>query len=250
MTQAASLQANDVPHVRFVGVDGLLITFSETLTEPANRAALAFCAAVERAGWAWISETTTSLVSTFVKWDPAAVDEDQALSQVKVLLQDQDWYAAPLPKGRRLWRIPATFGTTLAPQLDEAAEAAGLSAQDAIQMVCARPLKVQTIGFAPGQPYLGVLAECWDIPRRTSLNKGVPAGALVAAIRQLTLYSQAAPTGWHHIAQTAAKLFCPDAQEPFLLRPGDEVLFTPVSPAELQNIAATGGRGAERGTLK
>lgn len=70
------------------------------------------------------------------------MDPAQIRAALSALLAERDWWQAPLPEGRRLWRVPAVFGTDLAPQLTEAA----------IASLCAAPLRVQTIGFAPGQP--------------------------------------------------------------------------------------------------
>ena len=41
--------ASDWPKIRTVGVDGMLVSFGDRLSEPANRAALAFRAALDRA---------------------------------------------------------------------------------------------------------------------------------------------------------------------------------------------------------
>ena len=57
----------DRPRIRSVGLSGLLVTFAEKMSEPANRAALAFRAAVEEQDWPEVRETSTSLVSTFVQ---------------------------------------------------------------------------------------------------------------------------------------------------------------------------------------
>jgi allophanate hydrolase subunit 1 len=104
---------------------------------------------------------------------------------------------------------------------------------------------VQTIGFAPGQPYLGLLPPEWDIPRQTNLTKAVPEGALVVAIRQLVLFSVSNPTGWRHVGQTALKLFRPDSDAPFFLRPGDQVQFVPVDPGVLERFQGDPDGGAE-----
>ena len=104
---------------------------------------------------------------------------------------------------------------------------------------------MQTIGFAPGMPNLGELPEAWNIPRQTALTAQVPAGGLCVAIRQLVLFPVATPTGWRHIGQTALRLFRPETEEPFILRPGDEVLFEPVSPEVLE--FCTPGHKAGRG---
>lgn len=234
----------DFPIIRTAGVDGLLISFAAALSEPANRAALAFRAALEAAGWAGVQETSSSLVSAFVRFDPLRLTHAALHRQVQALLDQRDWYAADLPGGRRFWRVPTVFGTDLAPQLAQAAQAAGLSEAEAVRSLSQARVRVQTIGFAPGQPYLGELPPAWDIPRQKELTPRVPEGALVVALRQLVLFSVTTPTGWQHVGQTAIRLFQPDMPEPFLLRPGDEVQFTPTDPETLSRMRSDPRGGA------
>ena len=237
------------PILRPLGVDGVLISFADQLREDANRAALALRAAIEGADVPGIMESATALASVYLRFDLRAADHASVMAQIDTLLQSRDWYRAPLPDGRRLWRVPAVFGTELAPQLTEAAELAGMSPEQAISSICAAPLRVQTIGFAPGQPYLGELPADWNIPRQSGLTPQVPEGALAVAIRQMVLFSVSTPTGWRHVGQTALRLFRPDQPDPFVLRPGDEVQFHPVSAEELRNIRARdplGGALSER----
>jgi KipI family sensor histidine kinase inhibitor len=216
------------PRIRNVGVDGILVSFGDRLSEGANRAALAFRAALDGAGIDGAEESSTSLASAYLRFDVLAREHEDVERELAALLGERDWYAAPLPEGRRLWRIPTVYGTELAPQLEEAAAAAGMSAAEAVRSISTTRVRVQTIGFAPGQPYLGELAAAWDIPRQTALTDRVPVGALTVAIRQLVLFSVSAPTGWRHIGQTAFRAFRPESETPFVLRPGDEVLFEPV----------------------
>jgi KipI family sensor histidine kinase inhibitor len=232
------------PVIRPAGLTGVLVSFGDTLSEPANRAALAFSAAVARAGIDGVEESAPSLVSVFVQFDPLHLDLEVLVARLTALLEDQDWYAAPMPEGRRFIRVPTVYGTDLAPQLAEAAAAAGLSVDAAIAQLSDARVRVQTIGFAPGQPYLGLLPEAWDIPRQTALTKAVPEGALVVAIRQLVLFSVANPTGWRHVGQTALRLFRPDSDTPFFLRPGDEVQFVQASPDVLTQHADDPDGGA------
>jgi KipI family sensor histidine kinase inhibitor len=233
------------PRIDTVGLDGLLVRFGDTLSEPANRAALALRAALERESWAGVEETSTSLVSTYLRFDPLAVDHADLVTQLQGLLATRDWRQADLPQGRRLLKIPTVYGTDLAPQLSEAAQLAGLDAQAAAQSLSQAQTRVVTIGFAPGQPYLGTLPECWDIPRQTALTPLVPVGALVVAIRQLVLFSVSTPTGWRHVGQTTAQLFRPTAQDPFLLRPGDEVIFPDIPRESYENMQAAGQDGIQ-----
>nr|WP_254892341.1 allophanate hydrolase subunit 1 [Roseovarius sp. A-2] len=237
------------PRIGRVGLDGLLVSFGETLSEPANRAALAFRAAVEQVTPEGVEESTTSLVSTFLRFDALRIEAADLRAELQTLLDSRDWYAADLPEGRSFWRIPTVYGTDLAPQLAEAAKAAGLTEQAAAQEIASTRVRVQTIGFAPGQPYLGELPEAWDIPRQTALTDRVPTGALAVAIRQLVLFSVTTPTGWRHIGQTAFRLFRPDAEAPFVLRPGDEVIFEATDRETYDRLRKDGPDGGARSEL-
>ncbi|GAB4390423.1 5-oxoprolinase subunit B family protein [Albidovulum sp.] len=236
------------PRLAPLGTDGILVSFADRLDDKANRAALSFRAAAEDAGLAGLAETATSLASAYLRFDPEVATPARAAAAVRALLDARDWYASPLPQGRQLWRIPCVFGTALAPQLAEAAAAAGLSPEAAIRSIAGTRLRVQTIGFAPGQPYLGELPPEWDIPRQTALTDRIPVGAVCVAIRQLVLFTVSTPTGWRHVGQTAFRTFRPGDAQPFVLRPGDEVEFTPI-PAEayaaLRDAGPDGGATCE-----
>ena len=226
----------DEPVLRPVGVDGLLVSFADTLTEPANRAALALAASLRAEGWGGVEEVSSTLVSTYIRFDPLHLAHDTLRGKLKALLGTRDWYTASLPDGRRAWTIPTVYGEDAGPQLDDAAAEAGMSPQAAVRSLSEAEVRVQTIGFAPGQPYLGPLGPEWDLPRLEGLTPKVPEGALVQAIRQFVLFAVSAPTGWRHVGQTAIRLFRPEAENPFVLRPGDMVRFAAVTPEEMANI--------------
>lgn len=231
MTDAPPLS---FPRVALSGVDGLVVSFADRFEDGANRAALALRAAIDAAGWPEVVETAPSLVSTLVRFDPLATRAEDLSDRLAGLLASRDWRDVPLPKGRRLIAIPACFDPGLAPQIDEAAGAAGLpDRQAAIDSICGADLRVLTIGFAPGQPYVGQLPALWDLPRQRSLTPRVPVGALGLAIRQMVLFAVETQTGWRHVGQTAIRLFQPGAPDPFVLRPGDALRFEPVAAGRL-----------------
>ncbi len=238
------------PLVRTVGFDGALVTFADRMSENANRAALAFRSEVDHLQWDEVTESSASLGSTFVRFDTQRISHQQMLERLQHLIGQKDWYNTPLPTGRKLWRVPTVYGTDLAPQLDDAATAAGLTPEEAIRRLGQSRVRVLTIGFAPGQPYLGPLGPEFNIPRLQSLTPMVPEGALVLAISQFVLFSGPTPTGWRHVGQTAFRCFRPEKSDTFPLRPGDELVFTPVSRDELEHIRAnntdsTGGATCE-----
>ena len=237
------------PQIRTAGLDGMLVSFADALSEPANRAAIAFRSAVEAARLEGIQETAASLASVYVRFDSASLPHGRLTAHLQEMLAAKDWYKVPLPPGRRFWRVPTVYGTEMAPQLGEAADLAGMSEGQAIASLSAARVRVLTIGFAPGQPYLGPLGEEWNIPRQTELTPKVPSGALTLAISQFVLFAASAPTGWRHVGQTGLQLFQPRSADPFALRPGDEMQFFPVAKAEFarlqDNDPACGGAIAE-----
>jgi len=242
-----------VPTIRSVGLNGLLVTFDNRATDAANRAAIAFRSAVDAQGWPEIAESSSTLVSAFFRVDLSEHGFEPLRARLAEVLATQDWGAAPLPAGRTLWTIPAVFGGTRAPQLAEAAEAAGLTVAQAEADLTSARLRVLTLGFAPGQPYLGTLGEAWNIPRQVGLSPNIPAGALVAAVRQMCLFTKDTPTGWRHVGQSAFACFRPQSDAPFPLSPGDEVRFTAVTEQELARIEAhnaDGSGGALREVLE
>ncbi len=238
---------NDIkfPLLRTVGFDGLLVTFAQTMSEPSNRAALAFRGAVEAQQIDGVLETSASLASAFIRFDPLSLSHRDIEELLRAMLVSRDWYAAPLPAGRRFWKVPTVYGSDLAPQLEDAALAAGLSPADAIDRLSQSRVRVLTIGFAPGQPYLGPLGPEFNIPRLKELTPMVPEGALVLAISQFVLFSGPTPTGWRHVGQTAFRCFRPDMEQSFALNPGDEMQFISVTREELEDIrtSCTDGSG-------
>ncbi|MFT6911673.1 MAG: inhibitor of KinA [Paracoccaceae bacterium] len=226
------------PRLLSMGLTGLLVSFSDTLSEPANRAAIAFRARLDRESWPGLEETSATLASVFMRFDPRHVSPAALSEQVNGLLAETDWYKAALPEGRKLWRIPTVYGGPQAPQLDEAAALAGVAPDVAIEQLSSARVRVLTLGYAPGQPYLGTLPENWNLPRQTALTPTVPPGALVVAVRQFVMFASQAPTGWRHVGQTGFRCFVPEADTPFTLRAGDEVIFPAVSPEDFANRAA------------
>lgn len=228
----------EFPRMRRMGEASLLVSFDDALSMRANAAVLAFRAAVEAEAWDAVEETATSLKSVYLRFDPDRLDHATLEDRVCALLEARDWHEAGLPEGRRLWRIPAVFGGDHGPQLEEAAEMAGVTADAAIEAIAATRLRVLTIGFAPGLPYLGQLPDAFDIARKTELTPRVPKGGLGLAIRQMVMFPVETQTGWRWIGQAAFDGFRRGADAPFALKAGDEVQYRPVSVTEYEDAVA------------
>lgn len=223
------------PEMLPLGVDGILVRFSRSLSEQANASALAFRERIAAAQITGVTEVASSLVSVRVGFDPEATTRASVLSALREhTAEGQSTDDSP----KRIWRIPTAFGPAHAPQLAEAAALAGISPEQAIADLTGTTVRVIAIGFAPGQPYLGMLPPAWDIPRQTTLTQNLPQGALICAVRQLILWAAAAPTGWRHIGQTAFRVYRPETTKPFAFAPGDAVQFHAVSDTDFAAITA------------
>ena len=125
----------------------------------------------------------------------------------------------------RLVEIPVVYdGEDLA----GVARRTGLAADDVIACHCGRDYRVWLLGFAPGFPYLGVLDEALHLPRRDTPRARIAAGSVAIAGAQTGIYPSESAGGWHVIGRTTAKLFDPEADDAFLLHPGDTVRFVAV----------------------
>ena len=223
------------PELRPLGIDGVLVRFARTLTEAANARAIGFCERIKVAEITGVTEVASSLVSVRVGFDPQLTNRTTIEDAIQRLLTSEQ---AADNEPKRLWRIPAAFGPDFAPQLHEVAALAGLTPAQAIAEIESTTVRVIAIGFAPGQPYLGMLPPAWDVPRQSTLTDSLPRGALICAVRQLIVWAADAPTGWRHIGQTAFRVYLPDAPTPFAFEPGDAVQFSAVSDSEFRDIQA------------
>ncbi|MBJ3762313.1 carboxyltransferase domain-containing protein [Maribius pontilimi] len=242
---ASSFERPDPPRLTPLGLDGMLVTFGDAMDDAANRAALAFRAAIDAENWQGVTETASSLCSAFVSFEPGQLSPSDLQARLREILADRDWLAEDLPANRTLWTIPASFEGDHAPQLADAAELAGVSVEQAVKQICAEPLRAYALGYAPGQAYLGALPEHWDLARQKDLTPTVKEGAVVTAVRQVIVFATSGPTGWRQIGMSRFKAFRPDDPDrPIALAPGDEVQLRPVSRDELDRLAAEPLAGA------
>lgn len=232
-----------------LGQDGLLIGLGDGQSAHPHKA-LALAADLSEAALIGVLEIAPTLASVQVRFDPDLVSRAGLRAQIETILRRCKADDAPA-KPRRIWTIPASFGGDDGPQLAQACALAGVSEIDAIREITAQEFSVLAIGFAPGQPYLGMLPEHWAMPRQPDLTPQVPAGALVTALRQLVLFANPSPTGWRWIGSCAFLPFKVDRTEPFALRPDDRIQFEQVDAQTIADLrlCPEGMGGARRMTL-
>jgi inhibitor of KinA len=126
-------------------------------------------------------------------------------------------------------RIPVCYNTSLAPDLEMLAEMHSLTVEEVIQIHTGCVYRVYMLGFLPGFAYMGTVDPRIQTPRKASPRTIVPAGSVGIAGIQTGIYPLASPGGWQLIGRTPLQVFQPDAPNPCLLQPGEQVEFYPIS---------------------
>ena len=80
-----------------------------------------------------------------------------------------------------MWRIPACYDASLAPDLAEVASRTGLTPQQVAERHSAVTYHVYMVGFLPGYPYMGDLPPELALPRRENPRTKVPPGSIAIA---------------------------------------------------------------------
>jgi inhibitor of KinA len=140
--------------------------------------------------------------------------------------------------------IPVCYGGEHGPDLEDVAAAAGLAPEELVRRHGLPGATVIMLGFAPGQPYIGLHDPAFQVPRRQVPRTRVPAGSVGIANRQTAIYPNASPGGWHIIGRTPLRLFDADRESPTLLLPGDRVRFRAIDEATLERLLEADGSAA------
>lgn len=134
-----------------------------------------------------------------------------------------------------LIEIPVCYGGDHGPDLAGMAKQLGLSETQLITLHSGSPQLVFMVGFAPGAPYLGILPETLDLPRRATPRTALPKGSVAIANRQTIIYPNQSPGGWHLIGRTPLDLFDAKRSPAARLAPGDQVRFIPITPEQFEH---------------
>jgi KipI family sensor histidine kinase inhibitor len=219
------------PRVLPVGDAALTLELGEALDPRTSARVRRLDLALAKAPFDGFREAVPTHRSLLVLFDAAVA---RFSSVARILLSLAASSAAPPPPGR-LHAVPVAYGGEDGPDLAPLAAERGLPEPAAIRLHSQSEYTAFMLGFMPGFPYLGVLPEALECPRRATPRVRVPAGSVAIAGRQSGIYPVASPGGWHIIGRTSLRLFDPLRDEPALLAPGDRVRFVPVT-----DLPATG----------
>jgi len=189
-----------------------------------SRPAYEVAAAIQDASISGVIEAVASYETVGIYFDPDKFDLNALLAfRTESRLQIGKTHVIP---------VCYEFGE----DLDEVAEATGLSTKEVARLHTSIPYKCYAVGFCPGFPYLGYLPEALaSIPRRPSPRVRIHPGSVAIAGRQTGIYPIERPGGWSILGRTP--LCIADVESAYFpIAAGDEVQFRAIDRAEYDDL--------------
>jgi inhibitor of KinA len=222
------------PRILLCGETAVSVEFGEFFSAKVYRGVHALSAFLRAQGTPGIIEVNPTYRSLFVEYDPWQCSYERLLMLIEKGL---DRSTDELPSDQSPVDIPVCYGLEFGPDLHHVASTHGLSPEEVIQLHTTPVYDVIMVGFTPGFPYLSGLDPRLFTPRRTSPRTIVSAGSVGIADRQTGIYSIDSPGGWQIIGRTPLKIFDPGKADPFLIRAGNRLRFTPITGDQFEIIA-------------
>jgi KipI family sensor histidine kinase inhibitor len=216
------------------GDTAVVVEFGNRVDRELSDRVVRLSAAVRAARIAGVVETVPTYRSLMIQYDPLITDGASVIAAAEKLLEEGSVQALPA----KLWRIPACYAESHAPDLAEVAQRTSLGLDEVVRVVTETTFHVYMVGFSPGLPYMGDLPKALALPRRVDPRVKVRAGSIATAVGMTVVYPVESPGGWHLIGATPVRLFDVRSPRPALLSPGDKVRFEPITVGEFEDIRA------------
>ncbi len=225
-----------LPRFQPLGDKGCLVTLGDTIDEAGFHAVRKAQFALTHPPMEGVTETIPGYTTLLLVYDPEIISYSDLAKAAEIRLADAASLDLPPPKTTI---IPVAYGGEMGPDIDFVARHNGLSPEEVIILHTSGRYPVYMLGFTPGFPYLGGLTEKLWTPRLETPRTRVPAGSVGIANNQTGIYPVDSPGGWQIIGRTPLKLFDPSRDDPFLVHPGEVVVFEAISHEEFQRIKDT-----------
>ena len=207
------------------GDTALVVQYGETVDPVINRRVRMLATALAGDQPDGIVDLVPTMRSLMIHYDPLVLSRAALIEAVCPLID-----ARPdLDETTRRWRIPVCYEGECAPDLAAVAETMAIDPLEVVRLHSGIDQEVFMMGFLPGFPYLGLLPEVFDLPRRREPRVKIPPRSISVAARQTTVYTVDSPGGWHLIGRTPIDFYDPHRAEPILVAAGDRVRFEPIS---------------------
>ena len=222
------------------GDTALTVEFGDRIDRQLSNLVLALARCLTEAKIVGVVECVPTFRSLTVYYDPLLLPYSVLSGRIAKLMQG---LRAAEIAGRH-WRLPVCYDESVAPDLADVAARTNLAPGQVIERHSAPTYHVYMLGFLPGQPYMGDVANELALPRRQSPRMKIPAGSLAIAMTMTCVFPSETPCGWHLIGRCPVPLWdVRNGGSAPLLRPGDKVGLMPVSLREFERLFAKAADG-------
>jgi inhibitor of KinA len=236
------MTSKDLPSVQMypLGDAAVVVSFGDIISPGILGWVMAFADCLNKSPFPGFVELVPAYTTVTVFYTPWVVGEqgtESPYDRVIFFIQNRlaNLKTAKTIAGNPV-EIPVCYGGTFGPDLEFVARVNNLSPEEVIAIHAGGTYLVYMIGFAPGFPYLGGMAQKIAAPRKENPVADIPAGSVGIAGNQTGIYPIRTPGGWQLIGRTPLALFRPNQEPPALLKAGDQVKFIPISLAEFDKM--------------
>lgn len=180
-------------------------------------AALALFEALRSARLESVTELVPAARTVLIRFDPLSTTQEKLVAAVL-----QVDVSARAELSGDTFEIPVAYDGE---DLSDVAEMLGWSIEELVRRHTDATFTVAFTGFAPGFAYMTSDDPGFDVPRRKSPRKKIPAGAVALGGKFGGIYPSDSPGGWQLLGRTPVKMWDPARPRAALLTPGDRVRF-------------------------
>lgn len=207
----------------------MLISFEEVIDLAINRKVHFIRKQLEVSFMPGMEYVTPAYQSLLVKYKPALTSFDTIKDRVEQILED---YTAGDQSPSIIKEIPVCYDPEFGLDLEEISKARKIDVAEIISIHLSRTYTVFMLGFQPGFPYMGILDERLEMPRRKRPRPRIEAGSVAIAGKQTAIYPGNSPGGWQIIGRSPIALMKDGIS---FLQPGDEVIFMQIDRTTFDN---------------
>jgi KipI family sensor histidine kinase inhibitor len=220
------------------GEAALLVTWPELAGEETASRILTLREKIAGSRRPWLTEAVPGAASLLLVFDPTCAGPEEALRLLEELGDGPAVSSESRSHHLLVKYCPVKYGGPEGPDLERVARTSGLTPEEVVRRHSSGRYRVAFMGFAPGFPYLSGLPPELSTPRLDRPRPRVPAGSVAIGGAQAGIYPSVSPGGWNLIGRTGVKLLDWSREEPFLLSPGDRLVFVPTEIRSFPEEAA------------
>ncbi|MEW6456994.1 MAG: 5-oxoprolinase subunit PxpB [Acidobacteriota bacterium] len=219
-----------------LGEDGILFVIGNEINIEENRIIWNIARRIKDLQIKEIKEIVPAYSSLAIFYKPESIKYEQIRNLIENIVNSSENLDKEEESFQRNIVIPVCYGEDFSPDLDIVTEICSIKKEEFIEIHSSKIYRVFMLGFSPGFPYMGILDERIQVPRRETPRIKIPPGSVGIAEKQTGIYPVETAGGWRIIGRAPLKIFDLNQENPFLLSPGDNVKFKPIDSQAYSRI--------------